>query len=287
MRRHQRRGQPRRAGLRHPPHPPHQQQRQKGEGQEVDDVVDGAAVDLRRRFLDPPPSRERAIHRVHERRRRKEDEHAARVRVRRADLRRGQERQHHAGSREQVHGVAPHALPRGQRGAGGTGGLHHSRPGMSSPVAAASACFSSFSSASSRSLCVRHGLRLLPRGVGLVAQLHQHGIVVRPDLGQPLQRHQAKVVRVEHVVQRVAQERVVGVVAVVEAAPPPRVQQRRQPGEQLAGGRPRHVVQVAGHHRGLVGRLLDELAHQHQLRVAGRAVLVADGLRRARVDAAQ
>ncbi|CAA9353803.1 MAG: hypothetical protein AVDCRST_MAG40-3038 [uncultured Gemmatimonadaceae bacterium] len=128
------------------------------------------------------------------------------------------------------------------------------------------------------------GRRLARARLRLVAQLQEDGKVVRADVRQPAQLAEAEVGGVEDVVQRVAAERVVGVEAAVEPPPDARVEEPAQAEEQLARGRPRHVVEVARHHGGALAVGADRLADDHELGVARRGGLPADRLGRTRVQ---
>ena len=112
--------------------------------------------------------------------------------------------------------------------------------------------------------------------------------MIAADVVQAAQVDQPEVVRVEEVIQREPEQRVLRVVAVEEAAPDARVQQPAEAQEQPGRVAPRDVVQVAGHDRGRIGGIVaDRTTHEDELGVTRRGILVVQRLGRPRVQAVQ
>ena len=112
--------------------------------------------------------------------------------------------------------------------------------------------------------------------------------MIRAECGQPREADHAEMRAVKQVVERPAQERVVGVKSVVHAAAHARVEQPADLAKQPRGGRPRHVVEVArDDDRRVAFALGHALGHRDQLGVALGGGVVLGRARWLRVHAVQ
>ncbi len=84
----------------------------------------------------------------------------------------------------------------------------------------------------------------------LIAERRQDGEVVRPEGFQALHVGERKLLTDEHMIQRPAQQRVVGVKGAEEPAAAPGVEHATDPAEQPRGARPGHIVEIARHDGG-------------------------------------